>query len=73
MVRTRGMTKSRRRAYRRRVKRSKCRKKGPAACRGTKGCKYASGKKRRFCRKAKSRKLSRNSMSRARTRRRRRR
>ncbi len=71
MVKTRSQTKRRLRAYRRRVKNSTCRRKGPAACRGTKGCKYASGKKRRFCRKAKSRKVSRNSLSRARTKRRR--
>merc|ERR1711907_717684 len=30
----------------RRLKSSPCRKKGPAACRGTKGCGYASGKKK---------------------------
>ena len=38
----------------RRLKGSKCRKKGPAACRGTTGCKYASGKKRSFCRTGKN-------------------
>jgi hypothetical protein len=43
--------------YRKRVKKSTCRKKGPAACRGTAGCKYASGKKRRYCRKNKNKKL----------------
>lgn len=38
----------------RRLKGSECRKKGPAACRGKKGCKYASGKKRSFCRTGKN-------------------
>jgi len=38
----------------RRLTKSPCRKKGPAACRGTKGCNYASGKKRSFCRKGKN-------------------
>ena len=71
MVKTRSSTKRRKRVYRRRVKNSTCRRKGPAACRGTKGCKYASGKKRRFCRKSKSRKVSRNSLSKAKSRRRR--
>jgi len=45
--------KSRGRSYRRHLKKSKCRGKGPAACRGTPGCKYASGRKRSFCRKGK--------------------
>lgn len=62
MVKTRHMRKSsarkkslsRRRSMRRRVKNSACRKKGPAACRGTKGCKVASGRKRSFCRKARN-------------------
>ena len=49
---------TRKRAYRRRVKMSKCRGKGPAACRGTRGCKYSSkGKKRTFCRKSNNVKL----------------
>jgi len=49
---------SRKRAYRKRVKTSKCRGKGPAACRGTSGCKYSSkGKKRSFCRKSRNTKL----------------
>ena len=44
---------TRKRVYRKRVKTSKCRGKGPASCRGTKGCKYSSkGKKRSFCRKS---------------------
>ena len=45
---------SARRSYRRRVKASSCRGKGPAACRGASGCKRASGKKRSFCRKSKN-------------------
>ena len=50
-----GARKSAIRSYRRRGKTSKCRKKGPAVCRATKGCKYASrGKKRSFCRKRKN-------------------
>ena len=56
MVATRRRTKSlasRRRSYRRHAKSSKCKGKGPAACRGTPGCKYASGRKRSFCRKGK--------------------
>ena len=44
---------SRRRSYRRHSKSSKCKGKGPAACRGTPGCKYASGRKRSYCRKGK--------------------
>ena len=56
MVKTRAHSRKRssaRRSYRRRVKASACRGKGPAVCRGTSGCKYASGKKRSFCRKSK--------------------
>jgi hypothetical protein len=45
---------SARRTYRKRIRSSHCRQKGPAACRGTKGCKYSSGKKRSFCRKTKN-------------------
>ena len=45
---------SARRSYRRRVKGSHCRGKGPAACRGASGCKPASGRKRSFCRKSKN-------------------
>lgn len=55
MVKTRHMKKkaslSRRRSYRRRVKASPCRKKGPAVCRSMKNCKFVS-KKRRYCRKS---------------------
>lgn len=56
MVKTRSHCRksaSAKRSYKRRVKASVCRGKGPAVCRGTKGCKYASGKKRSFCRKTK--------------------
>jgi len=48
------VSKSRARSYRRRARSSPCRKKGPAVCRGTAGCKVASGRKRSFCRRAKS-------------------
>ena len=42
--------------YRRRVKNSTCRKiKRSAVCKRTVGCKYASGTKRRYCRKSKNR------------------
>ena len=34
------------------LEKSKCKKKGPAVCRSLKECKYASGKKRNFCRKS---------------------
>ena len=44
---------SRRRSYRRRVKSSPCRKKGPAVCRSMKNCKFVS-KKRRYCRKSRN-------------------
>ena len=52
--RTRAGLKSRLRSYRRRVRSSKCRGKGPAVCRGTGGCKYASGRRRSFCRKSRN-------------------
>jgi len=45
---------SARKSYRRRVKSSPCRKKGPAVCRSLSSCKYVSGKKRSFCRKGKN-------------------
>ena len=58
MVRTRRHRRrpgsSTRRSYRRRVRGSKCRGAGPAACRGRAGCKYASGRKRSFCRKTRN-------------------
>ena len=61
MTRNRKATlKKRAKTYRKRVKAnaSGCRRKGPAACRGKAGCKYASGKKRSFCRRSgKNRKL----------------
>ena len=63
MVKTRrahGRSASARRSYRRRVKSSHCRRKGPAACRGTSGCKYTSGRKRSFCRKSKNTKRRRS-------------
>ena len=54
MVKTRKMRSlSRRRSYRRRVKSSPCRRKGPAVCRSMKNCKFVS-KKRRYCRKGKN-------------------
>ena len=46
-----------RKVYRKRVKFSQCRKKGPAACRGKQGCKYASGRKRSYCRRSKNKKV----------------
>ena len=57
MVKTRAMHKrsaSAKRSYRRRVKASACRRKGPAVCRSLSGCKYVSGSKRSFCRKSKN-------------------
>lgn len=45
---------SARRSYRKRVRSSTCRKRGPATCRRTKGCKYTKGKKRSFCRKSRN-------------------
>ncbi len=55
------------RSYRRHAKSSQCKGKGPAVCRATSGCKYASGRKRSYCRKGKgaSRKTKRVAMSRA--------
>lgn len=57
MVKTRHMKRkaslSKRRSYRRRVKASPCRKKGPAVCRSMKNCKFVS-KKRRYCRKSRN-------------------
>lgn len=44
------------RIYRNRVKASRCRTvKRSAVCKRTAGCRYASGTKRRFCRKSKNR------------------
>ena len=44
-------TKTMQKIYRRRIKESQCRKKGPAVCRSKPGCKYVSTKKRNYCRK----------------------
>lgn len=41
-----------------RSRKSPCRGKGPAVCRSLKECKYASGKKRNYCRKNKNFKKS---------------
>ena len=53
-VHTRKALKSRAKSYRRHRKESKCAGKGPAACRGAKACKLASGRKRSFCRTARN-------------------
>ena len=56
-MKTRSATRKRsdkRKVYRSRIKKSKCRRLGPATCRRTDGCKYARGTKRRFCRKSKN-------------------
>lgn len=45
---------SARRSYRKRVKSSSCRRKGPAVCRSLSNCKYTKGKKRTYCRKSKN-------------------
>ena len=45
---------SAKRSYRRRVRSSACRGKGPAVCRSLSNCKYSSGRKRSFCRKGKN-------------------
>ena len=55
MVQTRAQKRAIAKSNRRRLKKSKCRGKGPASCRGTAGCKVASGKKRSFCRTRKNR------------------
>ena len=55
MVQTRAQKKAIAKSNRRRLKKSKCRGKGPASCRGTAGCSVASGKKRSFCRTRKNR------------------
>ena len=43
-------------SYRRRNKISKCKKLNTATCRKTSRCKYATGKKRSFCRKSRNHK-----------------
>ena len=62
MVETRSQSKARKQRQRNSAKRSKtspCRNKGPAVCRSLKGCKYASGKKRNYCRRSKNLRKSR--------------
>ena len=59
MVQTRSMSKtlkrrSARNSYARRVRKSACRGKGRATCRRQSGCRFAKGKTRKFCRKAKN-------------------
>ena len=71
MATTRGLKK--RRAYRARVKKSRCRGKRGRTCNKSKGCKYTRGKKRKYCRKSKNRRLSMKGGKRRRTRKRRRR
>ncbi len=54
-VKTRAMkikSLSRKRSYRRRLKKSPCRGKKPDQCRSMSNCKYTSGSKRKFCRKS---------------------
>ena len=51
-LRTRNQIKLRQKSYAKGRKTSKCVNKGPAVCRSLKECKYASGKKRSFCRKS---------------------
>ena len=46
------LRKARKVATRKRTQRSKCRGKTQTACNKLKSCKYASGSKRSFCRKA---------------------
>jgi|TARA_Y100000992_G_scaffold96951_1_gene62573 tRNA G37 N-methylase TrmD len=56
-VKTRAMkikSLSRKRSYRRRLKKSPCRGKKPNQCRSMSNCKYTSGNKRKFCRKSKN-------------------
>ena len=65
MSKTRGAhrrSSSNRRSYRRRVKSSPCRGKGPAVCRSKSGCKYTKGKKRSFCRKSRNTRRRRGGM-----------
>lgn len=59
MTRRKGPSMSAKKSYRRRVRGSVCRKKGPAVCRSMPGCKYSSGKKRSYCRKVKNTRRSR--------------
>ena len=50
-ARTRASRRRRAASYRRRRRASPCRGKGPAVCRASRSCKYASGSKRSFCRR----------------------
>lgn len=55
MVKTRSMrnrhpTKTVRKIYRRRVKNSRCRRKGESRCRSLSNCKFVRTSKRRYCR-----------------------
>lgn len=52
---TRGSFALAKKSYARRLRISKCRGKERRTCRATSGCKYASGIKRKFCRKSRSR------------------
>jgi len=63
MVRTRGQKKARSKKIYKRLKNSPCRGKGPAVCRSLKGCKYASSKKRNYCRKSSNRSLKLNNVN----------
>ena len=47
-------TRSAARSYRRHRRASACHRKGPAVCRSMPNCKWASGHKYRFCRKARN-------------------
>lgn len=49
--RSSSLRRSNRKRYRRRTMKSHCRKKPASICKRTKGCKQATGKKRKFCRK----------------------
>ena len=55
IYRTRGSFALAKKSYARRLKQSYCRGKKRRTCRATPGCKYASGRKRSFCRKSRSR------------------
>ena len=63
MAKTKKVSKTRARSYRRRAKSSPCKGKGPAVCRSLKPCKYTHGKKRSFCRRSKSTRKLRKSLS----------
>ena len=63
MAKTKKVSRTRARSYRRRAKSSPCKGKGPAVCRSLKPCKYTHGKKRSFCRRSKSTRKLRKSLS----------